>query len=300
MDANKNNFNTVSLQTLGWRPTPGILGEHSASPQSIHALLGYFLKDRISPTPFPGRDVLVDNRLFEWGVAPPLEKIISSRVELDLLLGMPELYRHSVSVVEPWQHVGINLEGETVRASKNIAYILQQVADADTILYPIWQSGISNPQRLANVLSAGVATIVQGGDPSVHDPRSFDGVAAGLEDVLGLTDELMLRRSTGSGPCIFICLGHQLAAATHIRLIKRAVREISNLLKLPLDPEGTALRSLQRVCRRISEVGESLEIVSNSRSVPGVCCHMNGGRRRCTCPASCTMPTPSWPMSSRA
>lgn len=267
MDANKNNLNTVSLETLGWRPTPGILGEHSASPQSIHALLGYFLKDRTSPTPFPGRDVLVDNCLFEWGVAPPLEKIISARAELDLLLGMPELYRHSVSVVEPWQHVGINLEGETVRASKNIAYILQQVADADTILYPIWQSGVSNPQRLANVLSAGIATIVQGGDPSVHDPRSFDGVASGLEDVLGLTDELMLRRSTGSGPCIFICLGHQLAAASHIRLIKRAVREVSNLVRLPLDPEGTALSSLQRVCKRISEVGESLEIVKDDKTV---------------------------------
>ena len=73
--------------------------------------------------------------MFEWGVAPPLEKVIGTRAELDVLLGLPEIYRHSVSVLEPWKNVGINLQGESVRASKNIAYILQQVADADTILY---------------------------------------------------------------------------------------------------------------------------------------------------------------------
>jgi GMP synthase-like glutamine amidotransferase len=267
MGANIEQQRTVTLESLGWRSEPGILGQHSASPQSIHALLGYFLKDRSSPTPFPGRDVLVDNRLFEWGVAPPLEKIIGSRAELDLLLGLPEIFRHSVSVVEPWQHVGINLEGETVRASKNVAYILQQVADADTILYPVWQSGITNARRLANVLSAGIATVIQGGDPSVHDPRSFDGANASLEDILDLTDELILRRSTGSGPCIFICLGHQLAAASHIRLIKRAAREVANLERLPLDPQGNALRSLQSVCARITSVGESLPVVKNGEVI---------------------------------
>jgi hypothetical protein len=264
---NKVEDERASLETLGWRTKPGILGQHSASPQSIHALLGYFLKDRTSPTPFPGRDVLLDQRLFEWGVAPPLEKVINSRAELNLLLGLPEIFRHSVSVVEPWPNVGINLEGETVRASKNIAYILQQVADADTILYPVWKSGIANSRRLANVLSAGIATVIQGGNPSVHDPRSFDGASAGLEDILSLTDELILRRSTGSGPCIFVCLGHQLAAASHIRLIRRAVREVSYLEKLPLDPQGLALTSLQRVCKRISEIGESLPVIKNGEAL---------------------------------
>ena len=251
------------LQQLGWRTKPGILGQHAASSQSIHALLGYFLNDRSSPSPFPGRDMLVDGRLFEWGVAPPLEKVISSRVELEVLLGMPEIYRHSVSVIEPWKNVGINLQGEDVRASKNIAYILQQVADADTILYPVWDSGIANAGRLASILSAGLATVIQGGNPSVHDASSFDGASASLEDILTLTDELLLHRSSSSGPSIFICLGHQLAAASHIRLLKRAVREVNNLTSLPLDSEGTAITSLQRVCRRIAEVGESLPVVKN-------------------------------------
>jgi len=43
---------------LGWRDRPGILGPHASSPQSVHALRGYFLEDRDSPSPFPGRDQL--------------------------------------------------------------------------------------------------------------------------------------------------------------------------------------------------------------------------------------------------
>ena len=257
----------LTLERTGWRTRPGILGQHATSPQSVHALLGYFLNDRNSPTPFPGRDMLVDHQLFEWGVAPPLEKVISSRSELDLLLALPEVFRNSVSVIEPWQNVGINVQGEAVRASKNIAYILQQVADADTILYPVWQSGVANPQRLANVLSAGIATVVQGGNPSVHDTASFDGSNVSLGDILDLTDELLMRRSTGSGPAIFICLGHQLAAASHIRLIKKAVRKIGNLKQLPLDPQSTGLASLQRVCKRIAEVGETLYVVKDGETI---------------------------------
>lgn len=255
------------LQQLGWRTRPGIMGKHAASNQSIHALLGYFLRDRDSPTPFPGRDMLVDDRLFEWGVAPPLEKVIASPLELEALLGLPEIYRHSVSVIEPWKNVGINHQGEEVRASKNVAYILQQVADADTILYPVWDSGVVNPARLASVFSAGIATVVQGGNPSVHDASSFDGARASLDDILGLTDELLMHRSSSSGPSIFICLGHQLAAASHIRLLKRAVREVSNLELLPLDQDRTAMNSLQRVCQRISEVGENLPVIKNGETV---------------------------------
>ena len=257
----------IALQQLGWRTRPGILGRHAASPQSIHALLGYYLNDRDSPTPFPGRDSLLDGSLFEWGVAPPLEKVISSRTELDLLLGLPEIYRCSVAIIEPWKNVGINIQGEEVRASKNVAYILQQVADADSILYPVWQSGAANHQRLASVLAAGIATVVQGGNPSVHDAASFNGSNASLEDILALIDELLLNRYSSSGPSIFICLGHQLAAASHIRLIKRVVREVANATHLPLDVQGTAMASLQRVCQRIAEVGAALPVIKEGKTI---------------------------------
>ncbi|MEJ2089555.1 MAG: hypothetical protein P8Y69_14020 [Gammaproteobacteria bacterium] len=259
--------NTELLQRLGWRTSPGILGKHPSSVQSSHALLGYYLRDRHSPTPFPGRDGLVNNRTFDWGIASPLEKVISGRQELDLLLQNPELFRQSVPIIEPWPSVGINQQGESVRASKNVAYILQQVADADSVLFPVWQSGIANPQRLANALSAGMAVIFEGGDPSVHDPRSFDGTKANLGDLLNLVDCLQLRRSAGSAPCVYVCLAHQLVAASHIRLIKRAAREIFNIDKLPLDPDRHALTALQRACHRIFEVGESLPVVKGGEVI---------------------------------
>ncbi len=121
------------------------------------------------------------------------------------------------------------------------------------------------PERLANILSAGIATIVQGGCPSVHDASSFDGASAGLDDMLALVDQLLLRRSTASGPSIFICLGHQLAAASHIRLLQRAVREIGKLTRLPLDPSGRVLNSLQRAAERITRMGEQLQVVKQGQ-----------------------------------
>ncbi|MBX3706651.1 MAG: hypothetical protein KF911_08435 [Pseudomonadales bacterium] len=194
------------LEKLGWRTAPGILGRHPTSVQSVHALFGYFLRDRTSPTPFPGRDELAHAGTFEWGIAPPLEKVIDSAATFELLLALPQLYRQSVSIVEPWPNVGINPRLETGRASKNVAYVLQQTADADSILYPVWQSGIAHPARRANVLSAGMATVIQGGNPSAYDPASFDGTRAGAEDVLALLEQLLLRRSSGTGPAVFICL----------------------------------------------------------------------------------------------
>lgn len=228
--------------------------------QSVHALFGYFLRDRTSPTPFPGRDELAHASTFEWGIGPPLEQVVTSKLELDSLLGLPELFRQSISIVEPWPDVGVNVHRENVRASKNVAYLLQQIADANTILYPVWQSGIANPERLANVMSAGMATIIEGGSPSAYQPASFDGTKANLEDILLLTDQLLLRRSARDATQIYICLGHQLAATSHIRLIRRAVREVMSQSDLPHDPEKHALKSLRRVCRRIAAIGEELVI----------------------------------------
>jgi GMP synthase-like glutamine amidotransferase len=252
---------------LGWRERPGILGQHAATPQSVHALLGYFLRDRRSPTPFPGRDALAREGLFDWGLAPPLEKVIETGAHLEALLGRPELYRNSISVIEPWPNVGTNPRGEAVRASKNLAYLLQQIADADTILHPVWRSGIRDAERLASMLSAGIATIVQGGSPSVHEPSSFDGGSASLEDILGLVDRLLLHRSPGSGPVVFICLGHQLAAASHVRLLQAATAALLELPRLPMDADGRALTLLKRACARIVEVGRSLRVVKRGEIV---------------------------------
>jgi GMP synthase-like glutamine amidotransferase len=250
-----------------WRRTPGILGRHASSAQSIHTLLGYFLADREAPTPFPGRDRLAHEECFEWGIAAPLEKVIDSDAAFEAILSLPELYRQSVAIVEPSPNVGVNPRGEAVRASKNVAYILQQVADADSILYPVWRSGVGDLRRLASVLSAGLATVVQGGDPSVHDPRTFAGSAAPLEGLLDLVDVLLLQRRAGSGPVLFVCLGHQLAAASLVRLVRRAVATVLGAPALSLDPSGAALASLERACRRIRDVGVGLPVRKGGTTV---------------------------------
>jgi GMP synthase-like glutamine amidotransferase len=131
----------------------------------------------------------------------------------------------------------------------------------------LWLSGVAHPDRLANVLSAGIATIVQGGEPSVHDAGSFAGARAGLDDLLELADQLLLRRSTASGPSIFICLGHQLAGAAHVRLLQKAVRQVAQLPRLPMDASGRGLAALKAVCARIAQTGDLLPIVKSGAVV---------------------------------
>ena len=57
--------------------------------------------------------MLANEGLFDWGLARPLEKVIEGPEHLRLLLEMPELYRQSVAIVEPWANVGINPLGES-------------------------------------------------------------------------------------------------------------------------------------------------------------------------------------------
>jgi len=97
----------------------------------------------------------------------------------------------------------------------------------------------------------------------VHDASSFHGARAGLEDLLSLVDQLLLRRSSASGPSIFICLGHQLAAASHIRLLQRAVEEVQGIARLPLDTGGRALDALKRACVRIAHAGDRLWVIKS-------------------------------------
>jgi hypothetical protein len=55
-------------------------------------------------------------------------------------------------------------------------------------------------------------------------------------------------------------LGHQLAAQSHIRLIKRAVKEVLSLDYLARDRKGKALKSLKKVCQHIQHVGSTLQV----------------------------------------
>ena len=56
-----------------------------------------------------------------------------------------------------WEHVGNNPQGEPVRASLNVAYIAQKIADCDSVLFPLWSSGLLNLEQMMPIISAGLA-----------------------------------------------------------------------------------------------------------------------------------------------
>lgn len=251
--------------TNSWRLRPGYLSKNGSEFESIHILLGRFLADRHSPDPLGEPSLLTDNSAFKWGQGQPLEKVIDSVASFETLMTQPRLFRNAIAIVEPWEHVGSNPLGENVRASLNVAYLTQKIADCDTYLLPVWSSGLFDLDRLVPILSSGLAIVVEGGDSSARDPQTFAESQCSHPEVLRLTEQLLLARSPASAPAIFICLGHQLAAQAHIRLIQRAVSAVLETDSLVGDHSGKVLRALQRVCKDIQTVGEALVVIKQGK-----------------------------------
>ncbi len=249
-----------SPNTAAWRFTPGYLGKGGADFESVHILLGHFLRDHTSPSPLPEKDLFGSTGDFAWGNRPILEKVVRSQADIDVLTAHPALLRQSLAIIEPWEHVGVNDLGEPVRASKNIAYVAQKVADADSILYPIWSSGVPDLDRLIPLITAGLAVVVEGGNPSVQDAASFSHPECPRDDVFALVERLLLSRSPASCPAIFICLGHQLAAECLVRLLRRAVDAVLATVQIAGDSHGRALKALQTICAQIDRMGNRLEV----------------------------------------
>ncbi|HEY9812193.1 MAG TPA: hypothetical protein V6D31_01460 [Candidatus Sericytochromatia bacterium] len=252
--------NFPSATTKNWRLKPGYLSEGGSDFEFVHILLGRFLADRTSVDPLAEKELFASDGIFEWGHAQPLEKVINSQEDLEFLLKNPSLFRNSITIIEPWEHVGANALGEDVRASRNVAFIAQKVADIDSILLPVWSSGVLDPEIVVPAITSGYAVIVEGGDPSTYDASTWTSPACSRSDMFALVEKLLLSRSPTSAPVIFICVGHQLAAECHIRLIRRAVKEVLGMTSLARDNEGIALRSLQKVCQRIEAMGKTLQV----------------------------------------
>jgi len=246
--------------TVNWRLKPGYLSEGGSDFESVHILLGRFLADRTSENPLAEKELFAPDGIFEWKHASPLEKVINSQEDLEFLLKHPNLYRKAITIIEPWEHVGVNAIGEDVRASKNVAYIAQKVADMDSILLPVWSSGILDPELVVPAITSGYAVVVEGGDPSTYDASTWTSPVCPREDMFNLVEKLLISRSPTSASAIFICVGHQLAAECHIRLIRRAVKEVLALTSLERDRSGMALNSLQEVCQRIEVMGKTLQV----------------------------------------
>jgi hypothetical protein len=241
-----------------WRERPGFLVPgHGGAPVS-QVLLGRFLADRVGESPLPEKSLFTDDASFRWGGAAPLEKVVASRADLDFLALRPHLLRATALIVEPWDHVGHNPAGEPLRASKNVAYLLQRIADCDSVLVPVWQTGVFEPEALAALAAASLAVVFEGGAPSVHEEASFGSPACPRADLFALVESLLLARGPRSAPALFICLGHQLAAQALVRLVRRAVDAILATDAIGRDRRGDALAWLKDAAERIRALGEGL------------------------------------------
>ena len=157
-----------------WRSKLGYMGLGGSQFESIQILFGRFLADRFSPNPFSEQALNEHNPSFEWGQGEPFEKVIDSQEAFEHLMANPHLFRNAIAILEPWEHVGKNLRNEDVRASINVAYLTQAIADCDSILFPLWHSGLLDPQKLISVISSGLAIVMEGGDPSATRLRLLD------------------------------------------------------------------------------------------------------------------------------
>lgn len=243
-----------------WRMTPGYLRKGGSDIESSLILFGRFLADRSSEDPLPEKPLFDAQGNFNWGETPPWERVINSPDDWQFLLQHPELFRHALFIIEPWEHVGFNDLQEEVRASKNVAFIAQKIADCDSILLPVWHTGTLSLNGLIPVLSASMAVILEGGQASVHNPYEWTHPNCSRDDILALVEQILLMRSAHSAPVIMICVSHQLAAECHIRLLQKAVQDVLNTDKLERDPDDEALILLQDICQKIKSVGETLKI----------------------------------------
>ena len=229
---------------------------------SIQTLFGDFINDRTSPSLLKNyhdekAKILTEKK---WDNGAPYERVIETNEDLKEILQNPKIIKNSICIIEPADHVGKNLIGEDVRASSNIASLCQFISDCDSILIPLWKTGKLDNKLLIDLLQNSLAVFVEGGHPTVKDSNSFKDLNISLDELQELTEELILSRGLKTAPSIFICLGHQLAAQAHIRLIKKAVNQIVNLMKPEVVCSKCHYENLLNTCKEIINTGENLSI----------------------------------------
>ena len=87
------------------------------------------MADRTSENSINDGHPLPLDGILKWEHTYPLEKNINSGKDLDFLLAHPDLLRNSITIIEPWDHLDFNHLGESVKASKKIAYIAQNIGN---------------------------------------------------------------------------------------------------------------------------------------------------------------------------
>ena len=248
---------------------PGFFRPGLSNYSTIQTLLGDFINDRTSDSLIKD---LHENKIEQFSNSILKEdgnykKIITKNDHLIEVINNPTLYKNSICILEPADHVGTNLLGEDVRASNNISFLTQYIADCDSILIPLWRSEELDNKLLMELLINCFAYVIEGGHPTLKDPKSFSNLNINLYQLQEMTDQMILSRGLKTAPAIFICLGHQLAAQSHIRLIKKAVNEIKNNSKTNLLNSMYFYKNLVNVCDKIIYTGENLSIYKNQQEV---------------------------------
>ena len=236
---------------------------------SIQTLLGDFINDRDSPSLI---SKLHNNKIEKlskssWGESEPLEKVITNNKDISRILNHPNLLKNSICIIEPADHVGTNLAGENIRASSNIAYLAQFIADCDSILIPLWCSDKLDHSLLIDLLNGCLAYFIEGGYPSVKDRDTFSNLNFGLEELQLLTEKMLISRGLKTAPAIFICLGHQLAAQGHVGLIKKATNEILENITPEIFSANAHYNNLQETCHRIVKTAQNLRVFKDNKLV---------------------------------
>jgi len=159
------NLDHQQLSSASWRLVPGYSSDSGSDVESVHILLGRFLTDRNSADPLTETELFSPDGKFAWGAAQPLEKVITSESDLNFLAQNPNLFRNAITIIEPWEHVGHNDLGEEVRASKNVAFMAQKIADCDSILFPVWSTGILDLDKVVPIISSLYGSSFRRGKP---------------------------------------------------------------------------------------------------------------------------------------
>ena len=235
---------------------------------SIQSLLGDFIKDRSSPSLIEKfhrkeKKFLSNSR---WGEKGPLGRVINSDDDLKEILSCPDFYCNSICIIEPAAHVGTNPYGEDVRASTNIAFLCQFIADCNSILIPLWKTGPLDNKLFHQLLKNSLICFVEGGYPTLKDGKSFQGTNINLDYLQKFSMDLLLSRDLKSSPSIFICLGHQLAGQGHIEILKKATTQIQSILDKSIISDFY-YKNLISKCEKIISIGENLCIYKDEKVV---------------------------------
>ncbi|MFX1474511.1 MAG: hypothetical protein ACFFCO_03395 [Promethearchaeota archaeon] len=186
--------------------------------------------------------------------------IVATKEDFQELVQSGEKARGSIAIIEPDAIVGTNPLGEPVAASHNVAVILREIAQQNSILFSLWNTGFQSLDMVtpfAQFLRSCNGIIVEGGRPSIYDSQSFNhNPSLPREEFLSLVESLLLNRTAGSAPALYICLGHQAVGEALIRLIRRAITNLQCQDDLP-KPARKAFRDISTY---IHQFGEQLVI----------------------------------------